>query len=119
MLSYAHDANAALVQIGTVLRIQGDIPGALAAYLTGLVIDERLAHGAPDNAEVQRDLFVSLREVARLSARTGDCTAARMVAARAATQARLLVKRFPHIPRHENDLREGQELLGEIAELCP
>jgi hypothetical protein len=97
----------------------GRYTGALAAYRTGLLIDERLAHGAPDNATVQRDLFVSLREVARLSATTGDCTAARTTAAKAETQASLLVERFPHIPQHETDLREEQELIGEIAELCP
>ena len=44
---------------GNLLRVQGDMPGALAAYRAGLLIDERLAHGAPDNAVVQRDLFVS------------------------------------------------------------
>jgi hypothetical protein len=91
----------------------------LDAYRAGLAIDERLAQQAPDNAQVQRDLFISFREVARLSARTGDCPTARTAAARAEAQARLLVQRFPHIAQHASDLRGVEALMHEIAAACP
>ena len=112
-LSVSHEC------IGIVLREQGDLPGALAAYRAGLAIDERLARQAPDNAYVQRDLFISYREVARLSVAAGECAAARTVAAKAESQSGLLVERFPHITQHASDLQGAEVLLRDIANACP
>ncbi|MFN6338479.1 MAG: tetratricopeptide repeat protein [Cyanobacteriota bacterium] len=49
----------ALNGIGDVLVLQGDGPGALAAYQAGLRIAEDLAKRDPANTEWQRDLSVS------------------------------------------------------------
>ncbi len=46
--------------IGNVLSAQGDLTGALAAYRASLEISRRLAAADPGNADLQRDLSVSM-----------------------------------------------------------
>lgn len=102
------------------LREQGGLSDALAAYRAGLAIDERPARETPDNAQAQRDLFISYQEVTRLSAITGDCAAARTAAAKAETRAGLLFERLPpHTVRHASDPQGVEGLLRDIADACP
>src|SRR5688500_18277033 len=48
---------------GDVLRTQGDLTGALAAYRESLAVSQRLAGADPSNAAWQRDLGVSYSKV--------------------------------------------------------
>ena len=53
-------------KIGDVL-VQGNLPAALTSYQAWLDIRERLAEADPGNAGWQRDLIVSLSQVAAIS----------------------------------------------------
>lgn len=61
---------------GDVLRDQGDLAGALAAYRESLSIMRPLAEADPSNAVWQRDLFVSLARMAGCHAQQGKRTEA-------------------------------------------
>jgi hypothetical protein len=55
-----------------VLRAQGDLSGALAAYRKSLAVRERLAADDPSNATWQRDLWVSYWRQADMLERSGE-----------------------------------------------
>src|SRR6266496_1761084 len=63
-------------RIGDVLREQGDLAGAQAAYGKSLEVSRRLAEADPSNAVWQRDLSVSLTRMAEVHERQGDRTQA-------------------------------------------
>jgi tetratricopeptide (TPR) repeat protein len=50
--------------VGRVLRDQGDLSGALAAYRESLAVRQRLAAADPSNAGWQRDLSFCLTQIA-------------------------------------------------------
>jgi len=58
--------------IGSVLRDQGDLTGALEAFRASLVTRQALAAQDPANAEWQRDLSISQDNVARVLRDQGD-----------------------------------------------
>ena len=66
--------------MGNVLRDQGDLAGALAAYRESLQVRRRLAEADPSNAGWQRDLSVSLTLMANLLEAQGDREEARLLA---------------------------------------
>ncbi len=47
-----------------MLRAQGDLSGALAAFREDLEIARRLAAGSPSSVQAQRDLWVSMWRLA-------------------------------------------------------
>ena len=55
-----------------MLRAQGDLSGALAAYRQSLAVSERLAAADPSNAGWQRDLWVSYWRMADMLERSGE-----------------------------------------------
>ena len=57
---------------GDVLREQGDLAGAQAAYGKTLEVRRRLAEADPSNAGWQRDLSLSLTRLARVHERRGE-----------------------------------------------
>ena len=65
-----------LNQVGSVLEVQGDRTGALAAYREGLDIVRALAAKEPGNKQWQRDLSVSLVFVVDVLLAEGDTTGA-------------------------------------------
>lgn len=61
---------------GDVLRDQGDLAGALAAYREALAVRQRLAAADPSNAGWQRDLMVSCCKMATMAEQSGSGEAA-------------------------------------------
>lgn len=57
--------------IGDVQQAQGDLTAALASYRQALAISERLAKADPTNAQWQKDLVHTRREVSELEAAIG------------------------------------------------
>src|SRR5674536_168307 len=55
--------SVSLGRVGNVLRAQGVLPGALAAYREGLDISRALTTKDASNAEWRRDLSISLESV--------------------------------------------------------
>ena len=55
-----------------MLRAQGNLPEALAAYKASLAIADRLARADPGNAGWQRDLALSHGRVAMILLRQGE-----------------------------------------------
>ncbi|MFM7688410.1 MAG: tetratricopeptide repeat protein, partial [Alphaproteobacteria bacterium] len=63
-------------KIGDILRAQGNLAGALAAYQRGMDIAERLAASDPSNTEWQRDLSVSHEKIGEILQAQGDLAGA-------------------------------------------
>ncbi len=61
---------------GDVLRDQGDLAGALAAYRESLAVRRRLAEADPSNASWQRDLSVSQEKIGDVLRDQGDLAGA-------------------------------------------
>ena len=61
---------------GDVLRDQGDLAGALAAYRESLAVRRRLAEADPSNAGWQRDLSVSHEKIGDVLRDQGDLAGA-------------------------------------------
>jgi tetratricopeptide (TPR) repeat protein len=59
-------------KLGDVLRAQGDLGGALAAYRESLEVSRRLAQADASNAGWQRDLSFSLTRMAEFHEQRGD-----------------------------------------------
>jgi len=53
----------ALLGLGEIKKLRGDLAGALKAFSDGLAIVARLAESEPSNANLRRDLSVSYNEV--------------------------------------------------------
>ena len=103
-LSYGHDPNAALVA-----QVRKDLQCAGHAIW---INSEQIRHAArdPDNAEWQRDLFVSAGKLADIHAAMGEAGPAREYAARTLAQAQALVRRYPDFAQHAKDLRTAEDL---------
>jgi tetratricopeptide (TPR) repeat protein len=82
-------------RIGDVQTAQGEFAGALKSYSDSLAIAERLAKTDPGNAGWQRDLSVSLSNLASVYRASGD-------------NAKAL-----------DALRQGQAIMARLTELSP
>ncbi len=100
--------------IGDVLRVQGDLSGALAAYEASLRIRERLASSDPGNAGWQRDLSISQANVGDIRSAQGDLQGA-LDAYRAtlATQQRL-ASSDPGNAEWQRDLSVSHNKIGNV-----
>ena len=77
-----------------MLRAQGELGAALAAYRAGMAIRERLAAADPGNAEWQRDLIVSCVKLAEAEPATAPLSLGRALAvARALSEVGRLAPR--------------------------
>ncbi len=63
-------------KVGDLLKGQGDLAGALAAYREGLDIRRALAAKDPDNALWQLDMLASLERIGDVVSAQGDAAAA-------------------------------------------
>jgi predicted trehalose synthase/tetratricopeptide (TPR) repeat protein len=70
------DLSVSQDNVGSVLRDQGDLTGALAAYRESLQVMQRLAAADPSNAGWQRDLSVSLNNIGSVLRDQGDLAGA-------------------------------------------
>jgi tetratricopeptide (TPR) repeat protein/MinD-like ATPase involved in chromosome partitioning or flagellar assembly len=66
----------ALVRLGTIKLLRGDLAAALQSYQEGLAIADRLAKSDPANAEWQRDLAVASNNVGDVRFAQGNLEAA-------------------------------------------
>ncbi|KXV06425.1 hypothetical protein CR51_11940 [Caballeronia megalochromosomata] len=73
---WVHQHSILIIDQGDVLRDQGDLAGALAAYRKSLALSERLAAVDPSNAGWQRDLSVSQHKLGDVLRDQGDLTGA-------------------------------------------
>ncbi len=107
-LSVAHNT------LGDVLRAQGDLSGALAAYRAGLAIAEPLAARDPSRALWQRDLSVSHDRIGDVLGAQGDLSGA-LTAYRAslAIRERLAVQDPSHT-QWQRDLSVSHERIGDV-----
>jgi tetratricopeptide (TPR) repeat protein len=105
--------SVSLGKTGDVLGAQGDLAGALARYDEGLEIDRRLAGDDPSHAERQRDLFVSLANLARTAQAQGESERACRHLQEAVAIMRPLAERFPEHPVFRRDLQWIEERRAE------
>jgi tetratricopeptide (TPR) repeat protein len=73
---WLRERSVLLTRQGDVLRSQGDLAGALAAYRESLSVRQRLAEADPSNAGWQRDISWSLTRMAQLHEQEGNRTEA-------------------------------------------
>jgi hypothetical protein len=69
---WQRDLSVSQEKVGNVLRDQGDVAGALAAYRESLQVRRRLAEADPSNAVWQRDLSLSLTLMAQFHEQRRD-----------------------------------------------
>jgi hypothetical protein len=98
-----------------VLVPQGDGPGALAAYRTGLTIREALAARDPANTEWQRDLSVSHDRIADVLVVQGDGPGALAAYRKGLAIAEALAARDPANTQWQRDLVLGFMKLSEVT----
>jgi tetratricopeptide (TPR) repeat protein len=97
---------------------QGDSDGALAHYTRSLQVAERLVAVDPDNVVWQRDLLISLNQVAGLLAGQGDSDGALAHYTRSLQIAERLVAVDPDNAMWQRDLLISHDNVGEVlAEL--
>ena len=97
-----------------MLMAQGDGPGALAAYRTGLAIREALAARDPANTEWQRDLSVSQNKIGDVLVAQGDGPGA-LAAYRTGLAIReALAGRDPANTEWQRDLSVSHERIGNV-----
>ena len=73
---WRRERSSLLNRQGDVLRAQGDLAGALAAYRESLAVSRRLAEADPSNAGWQRDLSVSQEKIGAVLRAQGDLAGA-------------------------------------------
>ena len=66
------ERSSAQNELGDILTLQGDSPGALALYQESLQINRAMALADPRSAAAKRDVSVSLSKVANIKASQGD-----------------------------------------------
>jgi tetratricopeptide (TPR) repeat protein len=71
-MRWQRDLSSSYNNVGNILRRQGDLAEALAAYRTALAIRESLVHGNPVKASWQRDLLFSHNKVGNVLRDQGD-----------------------------------------------
>jgi tetratricopeptide (TPR) repeat protein len=103
--------------IGRVLQTQGDLPGALRAYLASLEIAQRLAAADPDNARWQSDLSFSHYTVGGVLEAQGDLAGA-LRAHRAALEIgqRLAAANPDNNAARQHELFISHERIGHVLE---
>jgi tetratricopeptide (TPR) repeat protein len=97
-----------------VLRAQGDLAGALAAYRESLAVRRRLGEADPSNAGSQRDLSLSLDRLAVIHERQGDRTAALAYAEESLSIAERLAALDPTNATWQKDLAWIRALVARL-----
>ena len=93
---------------------QGDGPGALAAYQTGLTIAENLAKRDSSNTQWQRDLIVSKAKIGDVLMSQGDGAGALAAYQAGLTTAENLAKRDPSNTEWQRDLSVSHNKMGDV-----
>ena len=93
-----------LTDLGDVHRAKGDIPAALTAYEEGLEIARTLSQQDPRNAELQRDLSVSLNKIGDVHRAKGDIPAALIAYQEDLEIAHTLTQQDPRDAEWQQDL---------------
>ena len=97
-------------KIGSMLKFQGKLAGALVSYKTAVAIKERLSEADPANVSWQRDLAWSQRDVANLLAQQGDATQALSVLREARAIIARLIEQSPDDAELTNELASFNSL---------
>ncbi len=99
---------------GDVLRDQGDLGGALAAYLESLAVRRRLAEVDPSNAGWQRDLSVSQDRVGNVLRDQGDLGGALAAYLESLAVSGRLAEADPSNAGWQRDLSVSQDRVGDV-----
>jgi hypothetical protein len=83
-----------------------------------MTIAERLAASDRDNAEWQRDLFVSLFKITTVLLEASDRGAAIPMAQRLDAQAKFLAERFPQDSQRNDYVRDAADLLTQASRVA-
>jgi tetratricopeptide (TPR) repeat protein len=107
-LSVSHE------KIGDVLVAQGDLPGALTAYRTGLGIRQTLAASDTGNTQRQRDLSISHEKIGDVLVAQGDLASA-LTAYRTGLRIRqTLAARDAGNTQWQRDLSVSHNKIGDV-----
>ena len=111
---WLRERSSLLNRQGNILRDQGDLAGALAAYRESLQVSRRLAEADPSNAGWQRDLSVSQDKVGNVLRDQGDLAGA-LAAYRESLQVRRrLAEADPSNAGWQRDLSVSHSNVGNV-----
>lgn len=103
-----------IVDQGDVLRAQGDLAGAQAAYRESLAVSRRLAEADPSNAVLQRDLGMSHSKVGNVLRDQGDLVGAQEAYREALAVMRRLAEADPSNAGRQRDFGVSQGKVGDV-----
>jgi tetratricopeptide (TPR) repeat protein len=101
---WRRDVSSSLERVGNVLKIQGDLVNALAAYREAVDIIRALTTKDADNRGWQRDLSVDLEKVGLVLQAQGDLAGARAAFRQGLDIARALAAKDPDNTTWQTDL---------------
>ena len=114
--AWRRERSVLLSQQGDVLRAQGDLAAALAAYRDALRLSRGLAEADPSNATWQRDLSVSHNKIGDVLRAQGDLAAALAAYRDALRLSRGLAEADPSNATWQRDLSWSLTRMAEFHE---
>ena len=109
-----HDVASALVEMGDVLRDEGDFDKARTMYAKALAVSERQASSAPESRERQWDLFARYESRGRLELGAGQPDSARSWYGKARDLADRLASSDPGDPQGARQRSHAYAMLGDV-----
>ena len=110
------DVAAGYERIGNMLRLQGDLAGAMAANQKSMDIVEALATSDPTNVEWQRDLSVNHNKIGAVLQSQGNLAGALAAYQRGMDIAKAITARHPTNAEWQRDLSISHEKIGEVLQ---
>jgi tetratricopeptide (TPR) repeat protein len=111
---WQHELAASQDGMGNVLRVQGDLAGALVAYRESLAVIQRLAATDPSNAVWQRDLSVSQGQMGDVLLARGDLAGALQAYRESHAILQRLASAHPFNLGWQRDLSISRSKLGDV-----
>ncbi|MDX1996785.1 MAG: restriction endonuclease [Thermoanaerobaculia bacterium] len=112
--SWRRERSVVFDRLGDVLRAQGDLVGALAAFRESLAISQALAAADPSNAGWQRDLSVSHERLGDVLLDQGDLVGALAAFRECLAIFQALAAADPSNAGWQRDLSVSHERLGDV-----
>ena len=111
-----YDHAISLVDLGDILKLQGDLPGAERAYVESVASFRKLASAEPDNFRFLKYRAYSLQRIGYVRMRQGDLTGADVAYAESLSFGRNLAASYPEISEPQRFVSVVLDEIGNLRE---
>ncbi len=111
---FLKDLSVSHIKIGEVLRLKGDLSGALVEYRASFEIAQRLAEQGFENASWQRDLSVSQEKIGDVLSAQGNLAGALQVHRASFEIRKRLADKDPSNVSWQRDLSVSHSRIGDV-----